>query len=287
MAAQITPLEPGKDRRRRSVLPLAIFAVLSVIVPFLTWRQTWFGRSLSDREIGKYLDSRDRPRNIQHALSQIAEQLTRNVAPSPEWYPKIVALADHPEPAIRTTVAWVMGQDNKSETFHDVLRRLLRDPDLMVRRNAALSLVRFADAGGRSELRAMLEPHPATSPAAGILSSRLKAGDPIAENALIARITAPAGRETEVRSPMAGRINRWLAREGASVAVGDPLVAINPRSEQVWEALRGLYLVGQPEDLAAVELYTRPLPEMPGHIRQQASLTAQAIRSRSERIPSR
>jgi len=52
----------------------------------------------------------------------------------------------------------------------------------------------------------------------------------------------------------------------------------------VWEALRALYLIGQPEDLAAIAPYERDLPEIPDHIRQQAVLTAQAIGDRSKSV---
>ena len=50
-----------------------------------------------------------------------------------------------------------------------------------------------------------------------------------------------------------------------------------PDEQQVWEALRGLYIAGQPEDLAAIEEYRSHAGSA---IRVQAELTAQAIRNR-------
>jgi len=45
-----------------------------------------------------------------------------------------------------------MGYDNKSEEFHQALLKLLRDTEPLVRRNAALALIRFSDASGRADL---------------------------------------------------------------------------------------------------------------------------------------
>jgi HEAT repeat protein len=51
-----------------------------------------------------------------------------------------------------------MGQDSTSALFHHTLLQMLRDDEVLVRRNAALSLVRFGDDEGLNELRAMLAP---------------------------------------------------------------------------------------------------------------------------------
>jgi hypothetical protein len=50
----------------------------------------------------------------------------------------------------------------------------------------------------------------------------------------------------------------------------------------VWESLRALYLIGQPQDLPAVETYTHPVPDFPATVAQQAAITAAAIRSRTQ-----
>jgi len=51
----------------------------------------------------------------------------------------------------------------------------------------------------------------------------------------------------------------------------------------VWEALRALYLVGQPDDLADVDRYASGVAGMPERVGQQAALTAQAIRERTSK----
>ena len=53
------------------------------------------------------------------------------------------------------------------------------DGSPMVRRNAALSLVRFGDATGRDEIRSLLVPYSMPSPYAGALSVRLRTGDAV------------------------------------------------------------------------------------------------------------
>ena len=54
------------------------------------------------------------------------------------------------------------------------------------------------------------------------------------------------------------------------------------RMEQAWEALRGLYVVGQAEDLPAITPYERDVPEISAQVRQQAMETERAIQSRAK-----
>src|SRR6184192_797220 len=63
--------------RRPSNIWLIIVAALFIIVPFLTWYGTWFGRNLSDEEIATYLADEKNPRHIQHALSRAEERIER------------------------------------------------------------------------------------------------------------------------------------------------------------------------------------------------------------------
>jgi hypothetical protein len=74
---------------------------------------------------------------------------------------------------------------------------------------------------------------------------------------------------------------RSLERDdGAMVKTGDPLADLSPDKNHVWEALRALYIVGQPADLEDVRRFTRPVPGFPDTVVRQASLTAQQIESR-------
>ena len=138
---------------------LLVFGVafLMVLVPFLFWKGTWFGTVLSDQKLGEYLERSARPRDTQHALLQISEQMARGQwEQSRRWYPSLLPLVTHPVPEVRNTLAWLMGQDTKQAQFHQALAVLVKDSNPLVRRNAALALVRFADAQGRPELLSML-----------------------------------------------------------------------------------------------------------------------------------
>ncbi len=83
----------------------------------------------------------------------------------------------------------------------------------------------------------------------------------------------------EIRSPIPGRI-RSVAGTGANIAAGAEIAVVDPSTEQVWEALRALYLIGQPEDLPAILPYERDLPDISNDVRQQAVETEKAIRER-------
>lgn len=276
-----TALEAIQPRRRRASLPLIILAVLFVVVPFLTWYLTWFGRPLSDDDIGKYLSDQKNVRHVQQALTQIEERIEKGDEGARRWYPQIVALAGSPVVEIRKTVAWVMGQDNKAEEFHGGLLQLLADSHPVVRRNAAVQLVRFRDASGRGELRAMLQPYNVKAPVEGTIGSVLGAGAEVRESSLVARITNAQGQTQEVRSPLPGKINQVIAHEGARVGAGDDLLTISADADYVYEALRALFFVGEEEDLPLVESYERGAEGMPERVKQQAAQTAKAIRSRA------
>src|SRR6266581_2263534 len=94
--------------RQRSTWPLIILAALFIIVPFLTWYTTWFGRDLSDAEIAKYLADEKNPRHIQHALSQIEARIEKGDPNVKKFYPQVIALTKNPVAEIRKTTAWVM-----------------------------------------------------------------------------------------------------------------------------------------------------------------------------------
>ena len=108
-------------------------------------------------------------------------------------------------------------------------------------------------------------------------------GTAIHEGGVIAKLQQGA-QTTEIRSPISGSLRSLPAAIGQAVAAGAQIAIMDPGTEQVWEALRALYLVGQPEDLAAVLPYERELPDIPDHVRKQATETEQAIRQRENRV---
>ena len=103
----------------------------------------------------------------------------------------------------------------------------------------------------------------------------------IHQGGIIAKIES-GGQTAEARSPISGRLRELSVKTGQTVAAGDEIATMDPGTEQVWEALRALYLVGQPEDIPAIQPYERELPEIPDHVRKQAVDTEQAIRRRAK-----
>jgi hypothetical protein len=275
--------KPGMSRAQKLLFFLT--AWLICLMPFLFWWNTWFGRKLSDQQLTEYLHDTKKPRHIQQALVQVGERITRQDAGAKQWYPQLVQLASDSVEEVRNTDAWVMGQDSSSTGFHETLLKMLADPSQMVRGNAALSLVRFGDASGRPQILALLQPAQIASQESVRVLDSDRPGTAIHQGGLIAKVTpiAPSSstqRSTiEIRSPIPGRI-RSVAGTGANIAAGAEIAVIDPANEQVWEALRALYLIGQPDDLPAIRPYERDLPDISNNVRQQAVETEQAIRTR-------
>jgi hypothetical protein len=268
--------------RVRASGPILFLALLFVVASFLTWYFTWFGRGLSDSEISKFLVDEKHPRHVQHALLQIQQRLERGDQSAKQWYPQIIALAASRETEYRLTVAWLMGADNASEEFHNALKTLLADPEPIVRRNAALALVRFTDPGGRGELLAMLQPLTVNAPTAGILLSSLATGAQVSRGTLLGRIQPSNGEIAEMRSPLLGKLDRILVANGSTVAKADAVLTIKSDEQSIWEALRGLSLVGEEADLPLIERYASGAEPVSGRLKQQAALTVNAIGSRAQ-----
>ncbi|HXD32461.1 MAG TPA: hypothetical protein VN643_15170 [Pyrinomonadaceae bacterium] len=267
-------------KRRRSSLPILILAVLFVSATFLTWYYTWFGRDLTDNEVSQYLADEKHPRHVQHALLQIQQRLEQN-KPVQQWYPKILELSANPETEFRMTSAWLMGFDNKSDEFHRTLVKLLEDKEPMVSRNAALALIRFNDASGRAALIDTLKPHAVTADGAGAVTSTLNEGSIVSRGTLLARLSEPNGALLEIRSPIPGKVEKIVIGNGGTVSTGNTILTINSDANSIWEALRGLALIGRVEDLAEIERYAKGVDSLPERIKQQAALTAKAIQSRT------
>jgi biotin carboxyl carrier protein len=283
MTAEATNIQNTQpQKRRRSSLPILILAVLFVAATFLTWYYTWFGRDLTDNEVTTYLADEKHPRHVQHALLQIQKRIDQN-KPVDQWFSRIVELSANPETEFRMTTAWLMGYQNKSEQFHQALTRLLNDSEPMVRRNAALALIRFDDGSGRDTLLATLKPFTVLAGADGTLNSTLKEGSQVSRGTLLARVLEHDGNLLEVRSPIPGRVEKIVTGNGATITHGSAILTIDSDANSIWEALRGLALIGRVEDLAEIDRYANGVDALPGQIKQQAALTAKTIQSRTVR----
>jgi hypothetical protein len=271
--------KPGMSRTQK--LLFFITAWLICLMPFLFWWNTWFGRKLSDQQLTEYLHDTKKPRHIQQALVQVGERITRHDATAKQWYPDLSRLAADPVEEVRNTDAWVMGQDTSVAAFHDTLLTMLSDPSQMVRGNAALSLVRFGDATGRPQIVALLQPAHISAPESGRILDADRPSTAIHKGGLIAKLEYGNKQLAEIRSPIPGRI-RSVAGTGANISAGAEVAVVDPANDQVWEALRALYLIGQTEDLPAIRPYERDLPDISNDVRQQAVLTENAIEQRAK-----
>ncbi len=119
------------------------------------------------------------------------------------------------------------------------------------------------------------------APADGRVVDSDRPGTAVHQGGLLAKF-APSGSSppVEIRSPIPGRI-RSVSQPGANVTAGAEVAVVDPGTEQVWEALRALYLVGQIDDLPAIRPYERDLPDISNDVRQQAAETEKAIRARN------
>src|ERR1017187_7899314 len=120
--------EPKSKRGMSRTQKILFFTTgwLIVLMPFLFWWNTWFGRHLSDQQLTEYLHDDKKPPHIQHALVQLGDRMglpdktgqekTRrdnagHDAAVKQWYPDLMRLANDPVEEVRNTDAWVMGQD--------------------------------------------------------------------------------------------------------------------------------------------------------------------------------
>src|SRR5882757_4379836 len=82
VTAQDSPGQPSPHHKVSARNRALIFATawLIVLMPFLFWWNTWFGRHLPDNQVTEYLQDDKHPRHIQHALIQLGERMGRHDA---------------------------------------------------------------------------------------------------------------------------------------------------------------------------------------------------------------
>jgi hypothetical protein len=236
------------------------------------------------------LDQPTTPRDVQHACEQISRLLARDPERARQFYDLLAPLADHPDEEIRYVVAWCMGEDNtRHPPFHQALLRMVNDKAPRVRYNAALGLVRFGDPAARGVLREMLLPRAVAArwegpSSEGVVVDVLRKGDPVKPQMQLALVDTGAGDPEPVPAPLGGRVGEVRVVRGASIRQGEPICTIEPTSQQVYEALRALALVGEADDLPYVERYfdadNRFSDGERTRIQTQAQLAAEAIRRR-------
>jgi hypothetical protein len=220
------PSRPRMSTRNR--LLFFVTAWLVVLMPFMFWWSTWFGRALTSKQMGEYLNDNSHPRHIQHAIVQLGQRMSRHDPSAARWYPDLVRLASNSREEVRSTDAWVMGQDTAGPGFHDALLKMLEDPSMIVRGNAALSLVSFGDSSGRPQIVSLLQPVTITAPAAGRVLDTAGVGTAIHQGGLVAKLQDGDGDgqpTRELRSPITARdssLPKRVARSsGAAASASD------------------------------------------------------------------
>src|SRR5450432_4887175 len=86
--------QPKRGMSRTQKILFFATGWLIVLMPFLFWWNTWFGRHLSDRQVTEYLHDDKKPRHIQQALVQISDRMA---GPHNKGFDKI-GLEDDPGP---------------------------------------------------------------------------------------------------------------------------------------------------------------------------------------------
>ena len=89
---------------------ILVVLILFVVIPFLAWYGSWFGRPLSDAKMEEYLHDQNKPRNVQHALAQIGNRVISGDQSVKRWYSDVINASHHQQPEVRLTAAWVMGR---------------------------------------------------------------------------------------------------------------------------------------------------------------------------------
>ncbi len=254
-----------------------------VIVPYLFWSGTWFGKALDTEQIIARLDaiqpsrttgSADREkaklRQAQHAFEQIsrrivaaAKQRASDATQDQELeriYDHVLPLAEHPAVLVRESVAWVMGEDEREARFTEPLRKLVADPNPGVRRNAALALARRMDQRALPVLRQMLRPFAVRAEVSGEVLAVIEGGRRLDLGNEIARIRTKDGGVRVQRAPLKGQIVAVSITKGARIEQGALLCKVKPTSVEVFYALHGIAALGDASDLPLVEPWTSNRP---------------------------
>ncbi len=227
-SSESVPQKPARPRMStRNRLLFFFTAWLLVLMPFLFWWSTWFGRALTAKEMNEYLNDNAHPRHIQHAIVQLGQRMSQHDASAAQWYGDLVRLASNSHEEVRSTDAWVMGQDTAGPGFHDALLKMLVDSSVVVRGNAALSLVRFGDASGRAQIVSLLQPVVITATSAGRVIDAAAIGTSVHQDGLVAKVQGADSQIHELRSPVAGRV-RVVAGTGANVTAGASVATVDP-----------------------------------------------------------
>ena len=103
----------------------------------------------------------------------------------------------------------------------------------------------------------MLNPYSVVAPFDGELLTVLPESASVKREELLARIRGADNQTREMRSPLPGKIAARRFAANASVTAGAEMFSLAPDAATVWEALRGLDVIGTRDDLPDVQRYSQ------------------------------
>jgi len=265
--------------------------ILVVLVPFLFWYQTWFGRPLTAAQIKDRLvaardaaTGKDGPHNLreaQHALVQLSQRIQSGEDLS-ALYPLVIALAKHEDPGLRRAVIWMMGYARDNGDVRKALVEALDDSDRLVRFSAALQVAMFDMDKARPILHSALEPAKVESTVAGKLLATTAIDTRLREGMELARVEKDDGAVTPVHVPFDGTVTSFAVKPGQPIKVGTVLCTMKPSAALVIPVLKALAWAGDARDLEVIEPYSKLGNGYDRRVMEHARRAIALIRQRME-----
>jgi biotin carboxyl carrier protein len=183
---------------------------------------------------------------------------------------------------VRRAAAQAMGEAPRREGFVQALLPLLSDQDLLLRRLAAESLGALEDPRGREVLLRAMEPHVVQAPFAGRMIAGVELGMRVSRTGQLAFIETEGVGRRPVKAPITGYVD-WIHDTGTPVAEGERVAVLLPGRDQIWRALRALYLVGQPHDVERIRKAIDDRSGLGRDVLSQKTETLEMIEERGRR----
>jgi hypothetical protein len=286
---------PGQQARPRAsawILAAPLLVTLAGAVLFF-WPRLVAGRDLSIEQarerIGlSFASSTDRDvfevqsSQAVEAIQQIARRARDGDAKFAELLDELPKLTGASNIYVRRAAAQAMGEAPRREGFVQALLPLLSDQDLLLRRLAAESLGALEDPRGREVLLRAMEPHVVQAPFAGRMIAGVELGMRVSRTGQLAFIETEGVGRRPVKAPITGYVD-WIHDTGTPVAEGERVAVLLPGRDQIWRALRALYLVGQPHDVERIRKAIDDRSGLGRDVLSQKTETLEMIEERGRR----
>ena len=286
------PLDPSAAQKKgpRVILLMPVM-VLLILVPFLFWYGTWFGKVLSAAEIEERLNSarqaqieqaagKQKIRQAQHALEQLSRLIQAGEDAS-SVYPVVIELSKHAEPVLRRSVVWLMGFARDNVSMREALVRALEDEDALVRCNAAMQLSLVDMDRARPVLHRALDPVQIKAEVAGRVIATIDVGLRLREGTNLLRVERD-GVMSAIGAPFNGTLTSFAVKAGDQVEVGSVLCTMSPSSAQVVEVFKALAVAGDERDTKVIERFTKIGSGHESRVNDYARRAINLIRERLE-----